>query len=232
MNYKTKEEVDLIKINKRIASFALAVTVTAVTLGTGVAYANSKVFDQASAVISHLESSLEKNYLGSRNLPTFRQYFSDAKNLMSKVSTSSSKKTLEDKLNKCEAVIIATEHIVNLETSLNKNYKGSLKNVPTFEYYVEKVESSLNGITNQVIRKKIADRSDAGNNVVKDIKVVNSVDYVKARNLRDESVDLINAGNLSEAKDKAKEALKYVVNCEDSLAKKAMTSELNSIIIM
>lgn len=231
MNYKTKEEVDLIKINKKFAAFALAVTVTATTLGTGVVYANSTALNEASVKINQLESSLEKNYLGNRNLPTFRLYLSQAKTLMSKLSSSSSKKSLEDKMNKCEAVIIATEHIVNLEVSLDKNYKG-MKNIPTFEYYVEKVTSSLNGVVNPILHKKISERSDAGNNVIKDIKVVNSQDYIKAEGLRNEAIELINAGKLSEAKEKAHEAIDYVVNCEDSFAKKAMTDELYSIVIM
>lgn len=224
----------MIKINKRFISFALVTAITGASLGAlgtvydNKVYASSVAYNQASAKISQLESSLEKNYLGSTNLPTYRKYLSEAKTLFSKVTSASEISSLKERLDQCEVIIVTTEHIVNMEASMDRNYRG-MKNVPAFEEYIEKVNKALAGIKNKIVFKKISDRSYAGSNVVRDIKVADSAEYKSADALLKEAIVLVNQGNISEAKIKADEALNYVWKCNTSLLKDSIAGELKAI---
>lgn len=214
------------KWNKKLI-LAIGAAVITASLGTTVAYANS-AYSQANAKINHLETSFEKNYLGNTNLPTFRKYLSDAKSLTSKVTSSSDKQKLQERINQCEVVIVTTEHLVNMENSMERNYRG-MKNVPAFQAYLDKVNNSLAGVKNKIVHTKLSDRSYAGMNVIRDIKVSDSENYVKASKLRLEAIDSINSGSISDGKTKASEALSYVWKCDTSLAKDAIAGELKAI---
>lgn len=194
----------------------------------GTAYASS-YYSQANSRIDHLESSFIKNYLGSKNLPTFRQYLSEAKNLTAKVSNTSDKRRLNDRIVQCENVIVTTEHVVNMETSMDKNYRG-VKNLPAFKSYLDRVNGSLGKIANKTIHQKLSERSYAGANVIRDITVVDSTEYKKADAARSEAISLINSDRVAEGKDKARESLNLAYKVTTSFVKDAMVAELKDII--
>lgn len=220
----------MIKLNKKIFSLSLATIVTVASLGIGTVYASS-AYNQANNKINHLESSFEKNYLGNTNLPVFRQYLSEAKALTAKVTSAADRQKLNNRLNQCEVVIVTTEHVVNMENSMARNYKGT-KNLPAFEAYRDKVNASLQGIKNKIVYDKLSSRSYAGSNVIRDIYVVDSSEYIKASNLRSEAIRLFNEGDVTGAKAKANEALVHVWKCNTSLIKDAIASELKDILAM
>lgn len=226
--------MDLVQFNKRLLSFALVTAITGLSFGAlgtvydNKVYAASVAYNQASSKISQLETSLEKNYLGSSNLPTFRKYLAEAKTLISKVTSASEASSLNERWKQCESIIVTTECIVNMEASMDKNYRG-MKNVPAFEAYIEKVNAALAGVKNKIIFNKISERSYAGSNVVRDIKVADSAEYKAADALLKEAIALVNEGKTSEAKAKATEGLDYVWKCTTSMLKDSIAGELKAI---
>ncbi|MEG0370954.1 MAG: hypothetical protein RR645_01515 [Clostridium sp.] len=190
-------------------------------------YASSAYY-QANSRLSHLESSFEKNYLGNKNLPTFRTYLSEAKSFTNKVTNTSDKRKLDNRIVLCEDIIVTTENVVNMENSMDKNYKGT-KNLPSFISYLDKLNASLLKVKNKVVHNKLSQRSYAGANVIRDIKVVDSGSYIMAAKLRDEAISLFNAGDSKGSKSRASEALEFVWECDASLAKDAIAAELKAI---
>lgn len=223
----------MIKLNKKFVSFALVAAITGGSFGAmgnayETTYAASVAYNNFNAKLSHLESSLERNYLGSSNLPTFRKYLAEANELLAKVTSNSEKEELQARYNECEAIIITTEHIVNMERSMDINYRG-MKNVAPFQDYVDKVNAAIPKINNKTIANKIAERSAAGSNIIQDIKVADSSEYKSANALLAEAINSINEGKTSEAKEKATEGLTFAEKCTNSLLKTSIIEELKTI---
>ncbi|KMT22865.1 hypothetical protein [Clostridium cylindrosporum] len=217
----------MIKCNKKLIGTLLAVFIATAHLGVGTVFA-STISYQTNSKISQLETSFQRNYLGSKNLPTFRLYLSEAKSLVSSVTSTYEKNAYLARIAQCEIVIQTIENVVNMESSIDRNYKGT-KNLPTFQAYLDRVNSSLAKVTNSIVHSKLSERSYAGSNVIRDIRVMDSGDYIKAASLRETAIELINVESIDEAKTKASEALNYVWKCETSFAKDAIASELKSI---
>ncbi|MEG1415355.1 MAG: hypothetical protein RSC49_02005 [Clostridium sp.] len=213
---------------KNKGKYIVATCIMLSVIFAGTVYASS-YYSQANAKLNHLESSFIKNYLGSKNLPAFRQYLADAKNLTNRVTNTSDKRKLNNRIVQCENVIVTTEHVVNMETSMDKNYRGP-KNLPAFKSYLDRVNSSLGTVSNKTIHQKLSERSYAGANVIRDITVVDSVEYKRALVELNNAIELINSDRVAEGREKAREGLSLAYKVSTSFAKDALVAEFKDII--
>lgn len=233
----------MITIRRKIGICALGAVLSFGTLFTTVSLqknvivqAASSISVQANAAISSLESSLKRNYLGSKNLPTFNSYLKNAKTLTNKLPNGSTKTSYNNRIAETERIIRATESVVVLETSLEKNYHG-MRNVPTFNSYIDKANKAIALINTNVCRYKLSDRTYLAFNTVRDIEVVNSSEYITAANKFVEARKLYRSAvkeQTNELKTKALEtandSLSFGWKIRTSVAKDYLISDIKDLI--
>lgn len=241
----------MVKIKKKICTVALAMILSGGTLLSSGVFSNvnvvhaatsATVSSQANSAIQSLEGSLERNYLGSKNLPSFNTYLKKAKDLTAKLPNGSVKTSYNNRIAETERIIKATENVVSLENSLDKNYHG-VSNLKTFNTYLDKANKSIALVNTAVCKAKMSDRTYLAFNIIRDIEVVNTSqykaaanDFVEARKLYRTAVNDKTTESKNKALEKANSSLSLVWKVNSSVAKdylakdiKALVSDINKI---
>ncbi|MEG2892662.1 MAG: hypothetical protein RR840_04770, partial [Clostridium sp.] len=104
--------------------------------------ASSTVQRNLEAKVSHITSSLKKNYLGLKNVGQWQQYIKEARTLLSKLPNGSTKTKYTDVINRAEALVNAAARVNQVERSMTSN-THSMKNIDTWETYVNLAKKDL-----------------------------------------------------------------------------------------
>ncbi|MEG0129803.1 MAG: hypothetical protein RR539_09980 [Clostridium sp.] len=106
------------------------------------------------AKISQVVSSLKKNYLGLKNVGQWQKYIKECKDLLAKIPSGSTKNKYAETISKAEALINAAARVNQVEKSMSSN-SHSMKNVDTWEQYVELAKKDLTKVDQKEFKKQI-----------------------------------------------------------------------------
>lgn len=191
---------------------------------------------KANIAITNLESSLKKNWLGAKNLPGFNSYLKDSKVATNKLANGSVKTSYNNRIAETERIIKATQAVVLLESSLEKNYHG-MRNISTFKAYLDKANKEITTIKTIACKYKLSNRTYISFNTIRDIEVVNSLEYkesansfVDARKAYKEAMKSKDEQQKNKAMESANNALNLGWKINSSVAKDYLISDIKDIL--
>ncbi|MEG2893241.1 MAG: DUF5011 domain-containing protein, partial [Clostridium sp.] len=189
--------------------------------------------------VTYLESTLKNNYLGNKNLGHFNLQLRKSKNMVSKLPSGATKNSFNQRIAKSENVIRATESVVKLEDSMNKN-SHTMSSVPAFEGYINRANTYINRIhegTYSSAKVGLSQRSYKRFNDIRDIKVKNTIEYSYANQLYNEANVLYQRAlassskeNVASADNKVSEALKAVYSVSTSVIKDKLKGNIKVLV--